>query len=591
MNLWVNELTSAVSPFRFILISSRPYWRYAIGSSICVIIAAAIDAFAPFVFKQIVDIVTAQGGKAVDDALLWAGAYVVFNIISAPLFWRGSGLIGMKWTVGVRATATDVLTAYATKHSADYFSKRFAGSIGSKISNASNAAKTMCENYLWSYLNLFISIGMTLFLIFNTYLWLGALFILWIAVATPLNVVLAKRRVPLSIVAQEEDTKLRGRVIDLITNIGAMRDFARRALEMRLLRGSIIARYQAGISNWRAGEFNRIANNLLQGFFAGSMTALALYLWSQEVITPGDVILILTLVNSISDRFETLGRNFNELAEKWGEIREGLEDVLKPHVVNDSPYAKPLVVSEGKVSFASVAFTYEDRPIFKKLSFDVFARQKVGLVGHSGAGKSTLVKILMRQYDIGKGSISIDGQDISSVTQDSLRQAISVVPQEPMLFHRTIRENIAYGNPKASRDDIEEAARLAQAHDFIKRLSNGYDTLVGERGVKLSGGERQRVAIARAILKNAPILILDEATSSLDSESEVAIQKALHVLMEGKTVIAIAHRLSTLREMDRVLVLDGGEVIEDGPHDTLIKKRKGVYAGLWKHQSGGYLKE
>jgi ABC-type multidrug transport system fused ATPase/permease subunit len=226
----------------------------------------------------------------------------------------------------------------------------------------------------------------------------------------------------------------------------------------------------------------------------------------------------------------------------------------------------------------------------RDFSLAIKGKEKIGLVGRSGAGKSTLTKILLRHYDINGGVITIDDQDISDVTRESLRDAVAVVPQEPLLFHRTLRENIAYGNPGASEYKIVEAAKLAQAHEFIMRLPRGYDTLVGERGVKLSGGERQRIVVARAILKNAPILILDEATSALDSESEVAIQKALHTLMEGKTVIAIAHRLSTLREMDRIIVMDGGQIIEDGSHEELIA-RGGTYAELWAHQAGGFLKD
>ena len=212
----------------------------------------------------------------------------------------------------------------------------------------------------------------------------------------------------------------------------------------------------------------------------------------------------------------------------------------------------------------------------------------MGLVGRSGAGKSTLVRLLLHHHDIHGGVIRIDGQDIADVTQESLRSSIAVVPQEPLLFHRSIKENISYGKPDATTEEVFEAAKKAYAHDFIEEVPNGYDALVGERGIKLSGGERQRVAIARAILKNAPILLLDEATSSLDSESEVAIQSALSTLMEGKTVIAIAHRLSTLREMDRLIVLDNGSIIEDGTHAELLEK-KGVYAKLWEHQAGGFI--
>jgi ATP-binding cassette subfamily B protein len=253
-----------------------------------------------------------------------------------------------------------------------------------------------------------------------------------------------------------------------------------------------------------------------------------------------------------------------------------------------------LVVGQGAIDCSDVSFHYNDAKdtdsIFKNLNLHIKAGQKVGLVGHSGGGKSTLTRLLLRFDDITGGTITIDGQDIKGITQTSLRQAISYVPQEPLLFHRSIRENIAYGNLEASQAAIEKAAKMAYAHEFIKQLPDGYDTLVGERGVKLSGGQRQRVAIARAMLKNAPILVLDEATSALDSESEKLIQKALWELMEGKTAVIIAHRLSTIQKMDRILVLDHGEITEDGTHKQLLKK-DGTYAKLWAHQSGGFIED
>lgn len=244
----------------------------------------------------------------------------------------------------------------------------------------------------------------------------------------------------------------------------------------------------------------------------------------------------------------------------------------------------------GEIKWQDVTFRFGESAVFDRFNLTIAPGQRVGLVGQSGAGKTTFVSLLLRQHELETGSICIDGQDIATVTQDSLRQNIAVVPQEPLLFHRTIRENIAYGKVNATEEEVIEVAKKAQSHDFIMALPEGYDTLVGERGIKLSGGQKQRVAIARAMLKDAPILILDEATSALDSESEVAIQKALHELMVGKTVIAIAHRLSTLREMDRIIVLEKGSIVEDGTHEALTRSG-GAYQRLWEHQAGGFLQE
>jgi len=288
--------------------------------------------------------------------------------------------------------------------------------------------------------------------------------------------------------------------------------------------------------------------------------------------------------------FVTIGHAMNRFIREYGNVEEGLREILVDREIKDVSNASDLVVAKGAISWNKVQFEYGTNAVFDNFELSIKPGQRIGLVGPSGAGKTTFVSLLLRQHDIDSGDILIDGQNISQVTQDSLRENIAVVPQEPLLFHRTIRENIAYGKPDATDEEIIAVAQKAQAHDFIMQLETGYDTLVGERGIKLSGGQKQRVAIARAMLKDAPILVLDEATSALDSESEVEIQKALEILMEGKTVIAVAHRLSTLRKMDRILVLETGKIVEDGSHDELTQSG-GTYQRLWEHQAGGFLQE
>ena len=291
-----------------------------------------------------------------------------------------------------------------------------------------------------------------------------------------------------------------------------------------------------------------------------------------------------TLTNTLAEIGRTLRNLFGALAD----AKEMVEILEKPIEITDADNAKPLVISEGAIAFKKVSFRYKTQSSgVQDLSLAIRGGEKVALVGPSGAGKSTLTKLLFRFYDVTTGSITIDGQDIKQITQQSLRDAISLVPQEPILFHRTIMENIRYGNPSASDEEVIQAAKQARCHEFISRLAKGYETYVGERGIKLSGGERQRVAIARAILKNAPILVLDEATSSLDSESEALIQEALTELMKGKTTIVIAHRLSTVMQMDRILVLDHGKIVDEGTHADLIE-RDGLYQSLWNIQAGGF---
>jgi ATP-binding cassette subfamily B protein len=301
-----------------------------------------------------------------------------------------------------------------------------------------------------------------------------------------------------------------------------------------------------------------------------------------------------SFITTLSLRLMQLHPLMRQLEDGFLNASPMTEILLEQPEIKDAADAHPLQVSQGSIDIDDVDFHYNDTKrdsrVFDQLSLHVKAGEKIGLVGPSGGGKSTLTRLLLRFEDIKDGTISIDGQDIAGATQESLRQAIAYVPQEPLLFHRTIAENIAYGKPEASRQEIEKAAKQAHAHDFIAKLDDGYDTVVGERGVKLSGGQRQRIAIARAILKDAPILILDEATSALDSESEVFIQEALWKLMQGRTTLVIAHRLSTIQRMDRIIVLEDGRISEQGSHQQLVK-RKGTYAKLWKHQSGGFIDE
>ncbi len=290
-----------------------------------------------------------------------------------------------------------------------------------------------------------------------------------------------------------------------------------------------------------------------------------------------------------SDRLWKVGKNIRTIYEAIADANEMTEILLTPHEIKDAPNAQNLTVKQGKINFTKVNFSYrEGVDVLNNFSLTISPGERVALIGPSGGGKSTIVKLLFRFYDIQSGQIVVDGQNIAGITQDSLRANMALVPQEPILFHRTLMENIRYAKINASDEEILEAAKKAHAHDFISAFPESYNTLVGERGIKLSGGERQRVAIARAILKNAPILVLDEATSSLDSESEMLIKDALRSLMKNRTTIVIAHRLSTIMQMDRIVVIDGGNIIEQGKHKELLKVQEGLYQRLWEIQAGGF---
>jgi ABC-type multidrug transport system fused ATPase/permease subunit len=400
----------------------------------------------------------------------------------------------------------------------------------------------------------------------------------------------APTKARLSKISSEANTILTGRTVDTFSNISAVRQYAKYKQELGGLAVLTSNRRIAHRNNWFYTEKLLLLNVFILFVFSLGMFWLILNKWESGLITSGDFVMVVALMFNISGSLVFIGRAFNAMAKTVGELREGLDDLLVDYEIIDNAEAKSLKIKNGSIDWQVVDFGFGSNQVFSKFNLNIPAGQRVGLVGTSGAGKTTFVSLLLRQHELNGGQILIDGQDIALVTQDSLRQAIAVVPQEPALFHRTIRENITYSKPDASHDEVVAVAKQAYAHEFIEKLPQGYDTLVGERGVKLSGGQKQRIAIARAMLKDAPILILDEATSALDSESEIYIQKALHELMVGKTVIAIAHRLSTLREMDRIIVLESGVVVEDGDHLSL-KDKDGVYAKLWNHQSGGFLVE
>jgi ABC-type multidrug transport system fused ATPase/permease subunit len=507
------------------------------------------------------------------------------------VMYRLSGFIGMVWLVRTEMLSYKLLFDHLTQHSHSYFSNRFAGAITNKIHHASEGTFRLLDGTLWGHYGALLSLIASGVLFFMTHVWIGVVYVGLIALLIPLNLLLVRHRRPFVVEYSKEKSKLRGEAVDVITNIAAVRQFSRRSDEYSGIERATDRVRLTDIRQWRLSEWGLATNNMLVVCAVGLILFLMYGAWVDGVVTTGDFVLVLTLILSLSNTLVFIGSAMNQFIRVYGEVEEGLDEILLPYEIIDTNSAPTLVVGNTKIEWNNVTFTYGENDVFRDFDLTIKGGERIGLVGESGAGKSTFVSLLLRQHELERGSITIDEQDIALVAQDSLREHIAVVPQEPMLFHRSIRENIAYGKPNATDEEIIEVAKKAEAHDFIMSLAEGYDTLVGERGVKLSGGQKQRIAIARAILKNAPILILDEATSALDSESEVAIQKALHELMGGKTVIAIAHRLSTLREMDRIIVLEKGMIAEDGTHTTLTKKRGGIYARLWKHQAGGFLVE
>jgi ATP-binding cassette subfamily B multidrug efflux pump len=385
-----------------------------------------------------------------------------------------------------------------------------------------------------------------------------------------------------------------GRIVDSYTNILTVKLFARADEEDNYVREAVDRHTNLFITAQRLLTWFGTLLHVLNGLLIAGAGAVALLLWQRGAVEVGAIAMVLPLTLQLTNMSRQIAVQIADLFEEIGIVQEGMMTIARPLQLVDPADAKALVVHEGKLVFDDVRFGYgRETGVLENFSLTVRPGEKIGLVGRSGAGKSTVVNLLLRFFDLEGGCILIDGQDISLMTQDSLRAQISVVTQDTSLLHRSIRENIRYGRPSASDAEIVNAAQLAHAEEFIATLEDwrgrrSYDAQVGERGVKLSGGQRQRIAIARVILKNAPILVLDEATSALDSEVEAAIQQSLDTLMAGKTVIAIAHRLSTIARMDRLVVLDRGRIAEHGTHEALLR-HNGLYAALWKRQSGGFI--
>lgn len=579
-------------PFNFIRFSSRPYKIWIFLALISVILAAGISTYSSYLFRKIIDtatIATTEGMKDVSPVMWWVIIFVFADLVRAGLY-RLSGVTGARWITGIEANGYKKLFEYMTKHSQSFFDNRFAGAIVNNIFNATRSSSEMVESILWNYLTTLIRFCVSIFLIYTTNIWVALIFMFWFFILIPINYFLAKNRKEISETEASLSSELRGKSVDSTANIGAVHQYARTDWETARLDELIDKHQKVAIKSWYMGEAALSINNVLIACFVLSTLIFTFTLWRDGTVTIGTFVMIITLVSGITDDLTFIGASMNRFGKNYGEVNKGLSEIIIPHEIVDVENATEIPLDNGEVNFDTVGFWYnEKKNILSDFTLKVKSGERIGIVGQSGAGKTTLIKLLLRQHEVKAGNITINGENINNISLDSLRKVIGIVPQEPLLFHRTIRENIAYGKSDATQEEIEQTAKLAQAHSFIESLPEKYDTLVGDRGVKLSAGQRQRIAIARAILKDAPILILDEATSALDSESEVLIQKALEELMKGKTVFAVAHRLSTLSEMTKLIVMENGKIIEEGTHTSLLKNTNGLYKKLWDHQSGGFI--
>ena len=473
-----------------------------------------------------------------------------------------------------------------------FFANRFSGGL---VNQASRFAKSYTEFNDILFFNLLplltsVIIAISVMIYYSPVIGILTLVIWLFAISQVVR--LGLRRLTMRRTAVAKESQLVGELADVITNSLTVKTFAAEEREIKRYAATNIERSNLFLRSWRRAVRNGWVVEINTAVMQMLVLIGGLYALNTGQMDVATFLLFQVYVLRIMYSIQRSGFIVRHIESVAGDAQEMTDLLEQPPLIQDKISAEPSLIKKGVIKLEDVDFQYDDansqEALFEKFNLEIKAGQKIGLVGPSGGGKTTITRLLLRFMDIQEGSIKIDGQDIRSIRQQDLRRAIAYVPQEPLLFHRTIKENIAYGNPSASDDEIIKVAKKAYAHDFIKDLPKGYETLVGERGVKLSGGQRQRVAIARAMLANAPILILDEATSALDSESERLIQKALWELMKDKTAVVIAHRLSTIQRMDRIIVLDEGKILEQGSHKTLLKK-KGLYAKLWSHQSGGFL--
>jgi ATP-binding cassette subfamily B protein len=480
------------------------------------------------------------------------------------------------------------LFSYLNGQPMRYFADNLAGSLGQRLTATAGNFGALTNTIIWRILPPCIEFIGAL-VIFMTVDWRMMMVLAVIVTAVTGGLIwFGERGRPLHRKYAGHAGVVAGDLVDVITNMWAVKSFSARSREADRLAKGFHQEALAQRRSWLYLEKARALHDVALWVMAGSMLSWAVHLWSVGQITPGDVVVVSTLTFRILNSSRDLALSLVETAQYVGYIEDTLQVIAQPQSVVDAPHAEPLVTKGGAVELRNVRFSYSDdrSDTLHRLNLRIPAGQKVGIVGPSGAGKSTLIHLLQRLYDVHSGEVLIDGQPLTEVKQDSLRAALAVVPQEITLFHRTLMENIRFARPEASDEEVYASARAACCDNFIRATPDGYNTLVGERGMKLSGGQRQRIGIARAFLKDAPVIILDEATSALDTESEMEIQSSLVRLMRGRTVIAVAHRLSTLTAFDRIIVVKGGQVVEDGTA-TELRQRGGLFETMWRLQAEG----
>ncbi|HJZ24258.1 MAG TPA: ABC transporter ATP-binding protein [Candidatus Babeliales bacterium] len=574
----------------FIRMVIKPFRIYIAGMMVIAVTWALILNVQAYIVKLVLNTAMGDGDQAfLHHKLAYLmGLYLFSEFVYLSIF-RWYDWITIQLRPNIKKYIALNLMDRMMDHSHSFYQRQFAGSLSARVNDITIAIPDILRIVIDRLMACSLMLLFVLYNISQIHMKFTIALGLWIVLFLGISVILVFRNQHLAYDVADARAKVTGCIVDVLTNMASVRFFAAKKFE----KGYLTRYMDVSVQKDQTRDWFFLKLHAFQACSFWIFQAVCFW-WLlnglvSKTMSPGDFVLVLTLNLHIIENFWNIAKDMRDFWEKMGNIVQGLTIIESPIEIEDSPHAKKLIVTKGEIVFDNVQFQYHDaESLFEHESVIIKSGQKVGLVGYSGSGKSTFVNLILRLFDVTEGRITIDGQDIRQVTQDSLHEAITMIPQDPSLFHRSLVENIAYGRRNATHHEIIAAAKRAYAHEFIVTLAQGYDTQVGERGIRLSGGQRQRIAIARAILKNAPILILDEATSQLDSVTESQIQDSLWDLMQGKTTLVIAHRLSTLLYMDRILVFDQGSIVEDGSHEELLAKG-GLYKKLWEAQIGGFL--
>ncbi len=569
-------------PLSFFLATNKKEIKWMAINSLFYSLGTLATLAVPYFLGKIVDDLTSGGNERIAIILF------ICALFGTELFYRIGHIFEVTVDARIRAATKKALFSYSTKLSFGYFSDRFAGQIAHQITTAADALERMKDIVVNTFIDNTWMLILSAITLATIYPLLGAVIVVWGALfifgLSPITKKITKSAESFA----ENASHTTGALVDMYTNISTVKLYSKDSDQSRIYT-KVNKEYASQLSLGKWSVFAYAYQGILGVLLGVALLVITAYGYGKGLITIGQIVLIMGVGMKILDNIYHIGHTISDFVRSRGECSQALKDILIKPAIDDGAEKLKNSWKSVAIIMERITFSYgKNKRVLKNFSLAIPSGQKLGIVGLSGAGKTTLVNLLIRFFDPQSGTISINGIDTKTISQEALRSHISFISQDTSLFHATIAENIQYGSPKVSREKLKKVAKMAYADEFIRELPKDYYTIVGERGVKLSGGQRQRIAIARAMLKNSPLFLLDEATSALDSESEAKIQVALKLLMEGKTVIAIAHRLSTLQSMDRIVFIEHGRVVEDGSHEELLS-RGGKYATLWSMQAGGFL--